>query len=312
MSTATFEKVSIIPPGEWDWWQNALKGVFGEISADEPKTGFYRGKRTDKQTGAVTFSCVAYWYRPDGTLRCQIDGRDIEDMRARETWTYVNRRPITHELFEAVRNGEPWPDVNEVVAGHNAAPRDDSIEAIKERIEDLAREAERLMKEGGAGDQATADQASDVANTLGELQNKAIALHKAEKQPHLDAGRAVDTKWFSLRDRADDIKKRLKAIVVTPWLTKKAKEAEAAKVAAIQTGAPLETVAEVRATAGSSKRSTGLRTYYRAEIVDKAALLESLKDHPEINALLQKIADGAASKKVALPGCRVIEEKRAA
>lgn len=312
MTTQALEKVSIIPEDPWAWWQNALKGVFGEVSADEPMTGFYRGKRTDKQTGAVTFYCIAYWYRADGTLRCQIDGRDVEDMRAREMWTYVCRRPISHELFEAVRNGEPWPDVNDVVAGHNAAPPDDSIEAIKERIEDLAREAERLMAAGGAGDQATADQASDVANTLGELQNKAIALHKAEKQPHLDAGRAVDTKWFSLRDRADEIKKRLKAIVVMPWLTKKAKEAEAAKVAAIQTGAPLETVAEVRATAGSSKRSTGLRTYYFAEITDRAALFESLRDHPDVVAVIEKIANAAASKQVALPGCVVKSEKRAA
>jgi hypothetical protein len=313
MSTATVEKVNIIPSAEdpWAWWQNALKGVFSQISADEPQTGFYRSRRKDKRTGEVYFAPVAYWYK-EGVLRCQIGGREVDDIVAREAWPYVSRRPITHELFTAVRNGEPWPDLNDAVMGHNAAPVEDSLDAIKDRIEDLAREAERMLKAGAATDQAMSDQASDLANTFGELQNKVVGLHKVEKQPHLDAGRALDTKWFSLRDRADDLKKRLKAVVVTPWLAKRAAEAEAAKRAAIQTGTPIDQTTQVRVTSGSSKRSTGLRTHYFAEITDKAALLESLKDHPRVAALLQEIANDAAKQQVALPGCAVKSEKRAA
>lgn len=312
MNTKPLEKVNIIPEDPWAWWTNALKGIFGDISADEPKTGFYRSRRADKQSGAVTFAPVAYWYKEDGTLRCQIDGKDVPDLTAREAWPYVSRRPISHELFTAVRAGAPWPDLNDVVIGHNNAPVDDTEEAIRERLDDLEREAERLLKAGAATDQAAADQASDLANTFGELQNKAIALHKAEKQPHLDAGRTVDNKWFGLRDRADDLKKKLKAIVVNPWLNKKSQEADAAKRAALQAGAPLETVAETRVTAGSSKRSTGLRTYYFAEITDRAALFESLKHHPGVIALIEQIANDAAKKQVALPGCVVKSEKRAA
>lgn len=312
MTQALMEKVNIIPEDPWEWWRNALNGVFGEISADEPKTGFYRSRRKNKQTGEVTFASVAYWYTKDDILRCQIDGKDIDDMQARTAWPYVSRRPISHELFMAVRNGAPWPDLNDAVIGHNGSPVDDSDAAIRDRIEDLAREAERMLKAGAAGDQAVADQASDLANTFGELQNKVIALHKAEKQPHLEAGRAVDTKWFTLRDRAADLKAKLKAVVVNPWLNKKAKEAEAARLAAIQTGKPVESVAETRVTTGSSKRSTALRTYHFAVIEDKAKLLDSLRDHPEITALLQKIADAAAKNQVALPGCVVKSEKRAA
>ncbi|WP_213287540.1 hypothetical protein [Bradyrhizobium sp. sGM-13] len=314
MSTAMLEKVNIIPPAEdpWEWWQNALKGVFGEIHADEPKTGFYRSRRKNKQTNVITFAPVAYWYKEDGTLRCQMDGRDVDDVRAREMWPYVSRRPITHELFTAVRNGEPWPDLNDAVIGHNNAPVADSMEAIQERMDDLGREAERMLKAGAATNQALSDQASDLANTFGELQNNIIDLHKKEKAPHLEAGRGVDRKWFGLRDRADDLKKRLKAVVVTPWLTKKAAEAEAAKVAAIQTGKSADEAPQVRVTSGSSKRSTGLRTHYFAVIEDKAKLLDSLKDHPRVVELLQEIANDAAKQQVALPGCTVKSEKRAA
>jgi soluble P-type ATPase len=108
------------------------------------------------------------------------------------------------------------------------------------------------------------------------------------------------------------LKRRLKAVVVNPWLNKKSQEAEAAKRAALSTGAALETVAETRVTAGSSKRSTGLRTYYFAEITDRAALFESLKDHPAVIAVIEQIANDAAKKQIALAGCVVKSEKRAA
>lgn len=312
MTVAELQKVSIIPADPYEWWRNALNGVFGTTHAEEPQPGFYRSRRQDKQTGAVTFKAVAYWYKEDGTLRCQFDGKDVDENTAREAWPYVSRRPITHELFKAAREGAAWPDLNEVVAKDNAAPADDSIEAIQERIDDLTREAERLTKAGAATDQATADQASDVANTLGELQNKIVDLHRAEKKPHLDAGRATDTKWFGLRDHAENWKKALKAIVVTPYLAKRAAEVDAAKIAAISTGTPAADVPQGRVTSGSSKRSTGLRTYYSAEIQDKAKLLEALKDHPRVLAVLQEIADDAAKTQVALPGCVVKSEKRAA
>jgi hypothetical protein len=53
-------------------------------------------------------------------------------------------------LFTAVRAGEPWPDLNDAVIGHNSAPVEDTDTAIRDRIEDLAREAERMLKAGAA------------------------------------------------------------------------------------------------------------------------------------------------------------------
>lgn len=312
MSTDALEKINIIPPDPWEWWRNALNGVFGTMHADEPQQGYYRSRRKDKHTGQVTFQPVAYWYKDDGSMRCQIGGKEIDDMTAREAWPYVSRRPITYELFTAVRKGEPWPDLNDVVIGHNNAPVDDSIEAIQERIDDLAREAERMLKAGAATEQATADQASDLANTFSELQNKIINLHKVEKQPFLDAGRTVDGKWFGLRDRADDLKRRLKAVIVTPWLTKRNAEAQALAAAAIAIGTPIDSLPEVRTTAGSTKRSTGLRTQTVAEVSDWIALLTHLQEHPDIRAAAQKVANASAKAGIDLPGMKSVKSKVAA
>ena len=129
--------------------------------------------------------------------------------------------------------------------------------------------------------QAGCDQASDLANTLGELEAKCLKLHGVEKAPHLEAGRAVDRRWFPLRDFAGDVKQRLKRLVVTPFLRKKEEEAEKAAIAAISAGAAPETVPQPKITAGTVKRSTALRTQTSAEVEDWKMLMAALAEHPD-------------------------------
>lgn len=295
-------------PNDWTWWQNALKGVRGDINPNDPQSGYYRTRRKGRDMD----SPVAYWMdSKTGEQRCFVDGTDF-DKYAIDIWPYASKKPISKEEYGERLSTGKWPGDSAAVVGHNNSPTDDSVEAIADRIEDLAREAEKLIAAGAAKTETDSDQASDLANTFGELEAKTSRLHKDEKDPHLEAGRAVDRKWFSLRDRAAELKKRLKAVVVTPFLTKKVEAAEKANVAAISQGIAPEALPQTRVTAGSSKRSTGLRTYYRAEIEDKAKLLDNLKDHPDVVACIQGIANAAAGKKIALPGCKIIEEKRAA
>ena len=209
-------------------WERRLAGEQITITTDgEPDYGFYRVKSVDR----TTWRTVAYWYGEDGVLRCLLDGRDLDDLRARELWPWASGNPITNELYNAIRRGEPWPGVNSVVTLSNQAPDDNSFEAIQERIDDLAREADRLMKAGGAKSQEIADQAADVANRLADYWRKADNQRKVEKQPHLDAERAVDNKWRPLLDAAD-IYKRLKQIVCAPWLAKLKAEKERAEAEA--------------------------------------------------------------------------------
>lgn len=294
---------------QWIWWQNALIGNAASITDGEPQTGYYRVRRK----GQDGFSPVAYWTdSKTGKQRCHLDGKDFDEQRALEIWPYASKQPVTPDAYdERLRTGK-WPDEHSAVVNHNRAPVADDIAALQDRIEDLAREAEKLITAGPAQTDAECNQASDLAQTFGELEGKISRLHKEEKEPHLDAGRAVDRKWFGLRDRAAELKRRLKLAVVTPFLTRKVEATEKADAAAVLSGADPATLPNVRLTAGSSKRSTALRTFYRAEIEDKAKLLDALKDHPELLACIQAIADAAAKQKLALPGCKVIKEQRAA
>lgn len=293
----------------WLWWQNALVGKRAPIDVNEPETGYYRVR--DKRS--EQFSPVAYWLdSKTGKPRCHVNGADLNEQRALELWPYASRRPVTAEAYqERLRTGK-WPDENSAVIGHNKMPMGNDPVDINDRIEDLAREAEQLIAAGPAQSDEEANQASDLAQTFGELEGKISRLHKEEKEPFLEAGRTVDRKWFGLRDRAAELKRRLKAAVITPFLTRKHQETENAEARAVLSGGDPAALPEVRLTAGTSKRSTALRTFLRAEIEDKAKLLDALKDHPEVVACIQAIADAAAKKKLALPGCRVVTEKRAA
>ena len=241
------------------WWLNALKGNRGPINPNEPMFGRYRVRRK----GQDGLAPIAYWSdTKTNQPRCHLNGADFDLQRALEMWPYASKQPVEPEAYaERLRTGK-WPDESAAVQGHNRAPVADDIDALKDRIEDLAREAEKLIAAGPAQTDAESDQASDLAQTFGELENRIKRLHQAEKEPFLEQGRGVDRKWFGLRDRAAELKRRLKLAVVTPFLTKKVEATEKADAAAVLSGADPATLPNVRLTAGSSKRASALRTIF--------------------------------------------------
>lgn len=312
----------------WWWWNEAMQGRFHPLGDGELVWGYFRAKRK----GAEVDSGVAFWQdSKSGEWRCHMDGQDFDIDRAREIFNYCKARPVSVEDYGTRKRTGMWPGDNEAVIGHNRAPVDDTPEAISERIEELVREAKRMIEAGGATEKDIADQASDVANALGELATRATDLHKVEKAPILEAGRAIDAKWFNLRDLASDWKAKLKLVVVTPFLKAQQEKvaeqqriareaAERAAAAAVAQGenpavAAAKAMAEnpvPRNTAGSSKRSTGLRNVTSANVTDWVALLTHLSDNEKVREVAQKIADAAAKQGLALPGCEIIKDQRAA
>jgi hypothetical protein len=297
---------------QWEWWRNALEGRVAPIVEDEPQTGFYRVRRRNKHTGEVTFSAVAYRYE-DGQLCCNDGGNEITDyVKARDLWTYASKDPITHEVYANVMAGNPWPDLHEAVTRSNRAPPDDTPEAIQAAVEDLAREAETIIKDGEAKNPETADRAADLADSLGKLEKKADELRRENKKPHEEAGRAADRIWNPIRDAAESVKRRLKAIVITPWQVKVDRELAEAKRAAAAAGTPPEDVPQMRTTSGTRGRAIALRTVKIVTIEDRAAVLAFFADRKELTELLQTLAERAVKAGVEVPGTKVTEEKRAA
>lgn len=320
----------------WAWWQNALSGTFGPIHDSSPEQGFYRVR--DGKKGP--FLPVAIWRDDGGSWLALRNGREAD---AEAIWTWCCRNPITEEAYYGALNGNGWIDEPKAATiGHNMP--EDPHEALRVEFEGEKELAEELLK-SKVTSQAQADKIAVLSKRIASITKKATDLHKVEKQPHLEAGRAVDDKWRELKEEPDALSKRLKRHVdeylreqqrAEEERQRKAREEaerirreaeEAAKAATsseneyekakaerlAREAAQAEKEAEARnASAGRTGAKIALRTFVFAKITDFDALLIALKDRPEIREVVESLANRAAKSNVQLPGMEITSEQRAA
>lgn len=320
---------------DYVYWANALAGTLGPVHDGDPQCGFYR-RRLFKDGPFVP---VAIW-KQDGEFVAVVDGKTAD---AADIWTWVCDKPITEAEYHKVMNGEGWSDEPRAATVPSNMPSD-PFEALK--IEFAAEQevaAELLAKP--VTDQNHADQIAVLTKRLSGIKSKATNLHKVEKQPFLDGGRAVDDKFRDLKEEPDTLTKKLKRHLDAYLLEQQrqeqerrrkaqeeadrirreaeAKAAEAAKenddeAAAeaermAQEAAAAEREAQARnASAGRTGAKVSLRTYTFATITDFDALLMALKDRPEIRELVETLANRSAKSGVELPGMTITQEQRAA
>lgn len=220
---------------DYAWWTNALQGKRGPVYESDPMPGYYRNKRRDG-----TFEPVAFWKDSvTGEMRCHINGRQPDDLRALELWVYVNKNPVTEEAYWHRMDTGEWPDVDgaasQAAKGPALDPQEDPVASLKAEIEAAAAGLDAYKTI--TSDEASA-RAQTLRSTLQGLSNKADKAREAEKAPHLAAGRAVDEKWQPLvkdaKAKADKIRAAMEA-----WENEKrrlareeeARAAEAAKAA---------------------------------------------------------------------------------
>jgi hypothetical protein len=181
---------------------------------------------------------------------------------------------------------------------------------------------------------------------LGVDLNKRIeARRKAEKQPHMDAGKAVDDTHKALAEPvtkgADFLKGRLTKFMLAEEAKRRAAAEEAERIAALARKAaeaeaqPDEftefvvqtTEAQAAEAAANAKakvniasaegiaRSAGLRTFYEVDVTDGPALVAHFASSPHIIEECRKLAAAqvrAAKGACGIPGINVREEKRVA
>ncbi|RUV65192.1 MAG: hypothetical protein E5X35_11675 [Mesorhizobium sp.] len=189
----------------YDWWREALEspheiGRKLKIHEDEPQPGFYR-KRAHKDGPWVP---VAIW-PTDAGMVATVANRRVD---ANSTWTFCCEHPVSEEIYRAVAAGGQWPDDPPAI-GHNLPKSDDPHEALSaEFLAETELAVTFLRKPIQTKDDA--DRAAVWSKRLATIAKRATDLHKVEKQPHLDAGRAVDDKWRGLKEDADALSKKLK------------------------------------------------------------------------------------------------------
>lgn len=319
---------------EFQFWREALAGKRQEIHADAPQSGYYRMR--DGKGGA--YLPVAIW-SVNGKQVCRVASRTVE---AADVWTYCAGNPVSKDDAKHAFETGSWPgDAPEI--GHNSG--DLSLAEQVREYADLA--LSWLRKVGGVKDKISADKAANFRAKLIELGKAADAEREAKKRPHDDAARAVQAEYKPIIDEAKAAAEELRSALTVYMREEERKERErlaeerrkeeeriAAERARIEkeraeqlerdpalamlepepelpiAPAPVDDV-KIRA-GGQRGRATGLRTVTTWVVVDYAATLTYMKNHPDVVAAVEKVARAQAKAGAVVPGVEKREEKVAA
>lgn len=168
----------------YNFWNAAIAGEKPTIHDGDVHFGYFKTKRGQGKGGG--FVPVSF-YR-DKDIVClrgnkKIDANDFED-----EFSWGCKYPITHEeCSKWYANGGAWSQAETPQAGigHNSGeltPLEQvnvDIEALQERMKNAA----------------TKDALGDCKAIATKLKTRIEAMRKAEKEPHLKAGKGVDAKF---------------------------------------------------------------------------------------------------------------------
>jgi hypothetical protein len=275
------------------YWRAALSGKNPQYTDGKPECGFYRDGQAP----------VAIWLDPEGVMIAR-KSRQMVDPKS--LWLRVCRRPVSHADYTTVVNGGAWSDEAMRAIGDNSS----AMGVDQQFADQIATKLEYfrgwLKKSGDAigWTKETADAASDIKTAIAKIRTDGEKERVKEKQPHLDAGKAVDAKWKAIATAAEAAeleivkaaqpylkeRKRLQDIADTAALeaSRKATEERNAAAATKQPAAPQSAPAATPASlstapikSGSVGKGIRLEAVRTVEIVDVFALAAHFASTPD-------------------------------
>lgn len=292
------------------------EGLAPEVTPGTPHAGFYR--RGTRKAGE--WVCVAIWRDAATGNLVALDGEwSVTDPdRLDDLFARCCRQAVPEAVWRGVaERGEPWPDTPPPPA---VDPQDfanmpsDPHAALTAQIEAERMEVERWLKATEIASEEDAAKATDWAHRIKtQLQDVAEETRVAEKRPHDEAAKAVQTKWRPLVDTADSLVRKLKA-ATEPYLREKQRRLAAERAAALAAEEPVAAPPQ-RLAVGNAGR-VSLRTVKTAVIEDiEQAVAFFLKEEAtrvEIERLVQAMATKVVRVGGQVPGVRVKVDQKAA
>lgn len=311
----------------WTWWRNALAGNFGPIH-HEPEQGYFRVRGKDGQ-----WEAVAIWQdETTGEWLAYRAGREVKDVP--QIWTFACRYPIEFEAYEKAMAGEPFDDEPPAPTIGDNSGEFDPFEALRIELAGEKDTAAAFLK-SPVKTQADADRIGIWSKRVSEIAKRAEGQRVSEKEPHLAASRAVDSKWRTVIDDAKEftatLKKHVEAFLIAEKrkaeevarkareeaerLARVARESEDADARAALTkqAQEAERAAETRnASAGRTGARVSVRTVKVGVVTDypkAAAALIAIK-HPDLLECIHTLAQRAARSGMAFDGMEIREEEK--
>ena len=209
---AQTEIVAAEPVDQFSAWREALRtGKPVAYERGQPTAGYYK-RRSRNQDRSIRWDVVAIW-QDAGEWICAVSGgyapRNADEIE--ELFANVNATPISYEMFTLISDGGTWPeDVAPVETAPDLAPHE--VAAAELKAQQDAAKAWALALGGKPATQEQADKAANYAETFGKIEKSSDKARAAEKEPHLEAGRAVDAKWKPITEGAALAKKWAKGL----------------------------------------------------------------------------------------------------
>lgn len=304
-------------------WIGALDGKPIVATEGDVVPGYYRSRSRSKSTGQVSFRPVALWY--DGkTLRCIIDGEEVEEKKARFLWPYLHNKPIPPSTYKFYTDNGHWPDQDQVAALLLQDDDSPSLEALGPRIAELVKQADTYQ---AIPDEITLTKAQSVRDALLKAKRDAESGCEEECRPYkeaYDSYRKITVKWNSLAKTAENTAKLLRERMQVAVTTMRRQAQEVAEALAASKddwragdGAPpvghnapapsAEPVPTTRQIKGSSGRAASASITYTAEIEDWDAVYQHFKAEPAVRNVLYALASSATKRGETIPGVKRVE-----
>lgn len=318
----------------WAWWRAALAnpkeiGRSLPVHDGEPNQGYFRVRYAKDKP----FEPVAIW-QEDGQWLAYRAGREVS---AADIWVSCCRHPVTYEAYTDAMEGKGWPDDDAVVARQVQPPAPGDNSGAADPTEELADQIESALKGKDAyakiTDDATAAKALSLRNRLNELSGQADKIRVKEKEPHLEAGKAVDARWQPLVKKAKAGADEVKASIAA-WETEKLrrqrekerqqqeelrKQEEARRASeaagedpAAQPDPDAETITDtappsIKPTYGKAA-SVSVKVVVK-DVTDWKALAIYMAEHPDLKPILRNLAQRALDAgRTNIPGITTDEE----
>lgn len=233
----------------WQWWQEALKdpAKIGsaelQIHANEYQLGYYRCRRKDSP-----WEAVGIYPDEDGVVVGMRNGQPVSDIQ--ELFLWACRHPISYEAYIKALEGGGFDDEPEQARGiGDNSGEADPIDAISIELSGEIEQVREFMKKP-VETQAQADRLGIWAKRLTDLAKKADNHRVVEKQPHLDASRAIDDKWrepiAEAKDWATKAKKHIEPFLLAQRRAEEERRRKAREEAEAAARAAAEAARKVR------------------------------------------------------------------
>lgn len=315
-------------------YRDMLAGKEVPIHADQPYPGRYKMKRDGR------FVAVLINHDGEGNIKARVGDKIVD---AASVWTYCAKHPIAKADFDAFNETGKFP--GDIDIGHNSGDL-----SLIDQLRDYIATASAWLKGREIKSKVEADQCQNYRSEVLRLKGLVDKERDAKVRPHLDAQQAINGEYNPLIKEAEALNvqlrtapeayakaedARLKAEAQAKWQAEqervrkereaieaeRAKKMEADPIAALTESEPELPMAPpppepVKFNIGGQRGKVGgLKGYWEAEITDYPKALQHYANHPDVQALILKLAKAEVKLNkgaVTIPGVRGYEDRRIA